>query len=83
MPPLAPPPLARPPPAPPPRAPPPRAPPPVSPCAHATLVAPRSDKLASLPPPVDGEQPLSLFDTAEGDADAQDDFLIDELFSAM
>jgi len=41
-------------------------------------------KLATLPPPAEGEQePLSLFDPEASSSDATDDFLIDEVFSAM
>lgn len=39
--------------------------------------------LASLPPPDGEDEPLSLFDSNPSTTDAADDFLIDEVFSAM
>ena len=47
------------------------------------LRAEELDKLATLPPPDGADEPLSLFDPSAGTADAADDFLIDEVFSAM
>ena len=39
--------------------------------------------LAALPPPDGEDEPLSLFDSSPSTTDAADDFLIDEVFSAM
>ena len=39
--------------------------------------------LAALPPPDGKDEPLSLFDSSPSTTDAADDFLIDEVFSAM